>query len=225
MIAWVTRNTISREKSVMLHIYKTIIRPHLENCVQVWSPKAEQGNWGTIMEIEGVQRTFTRMIDGIGLLPYSQRLEELHLTTLAERRVRGDLIETFKIMNNVVSYCPNIFEIGYSGLNLLSKPVNCSNNSINKCLNSYLSRRIHKYWNKLPLYCKNATSVDLFKISLSQFKESNIDIIDSGNFCEISDNLLDKLEGASYLKNKESHNMFLINNPGVARRRGINISN
>ena len=92
MIAWITRNMISRDRSVMLHVYKTIIRPYLENCVQVWSPTAQQGNWGVIMEIEGVQRSFTRMINGIGMLPYSRRLEDLKLTTLAESRVRGDLI-------------------------------------------------------------------------------------------------------------------------------------
>ena len=36
------------------------------------------------------------MIDGVGLLPYSARLETLKLTTLKERRARGDLIEVFK---------------------------------------------------------------------------------------------------------------------------------
>ena len=36
------------------------------------------------------------MINGIGLLPYSERLEILGLTTLAERRAIGDLIEVYK---------------------------------------------------------------------------------------------------------------------------------
>ena len=56
----------------------------------------EHGNWSLILELEGVQRRFTRMIDGVGLLPYSERLETLKLTTLIERRARGDLIEVFK---------------------------------------------------------------------------------------------------------------------------------
>ena len=30
--------------------------------VQVWGPKPRHGNWGTIMELESVQRTFTRMV-------------------------------------------------------------------------------------------------------------------------------------------------------------------
>ena len=77
----------------MLRVYKTIIRPHLEYCTQLWSPVAGHGNWSSIIELENVQRRFTRLINDIGTLSYSQRLENLNLTTLAERRIRGDLIE------------------------------------------------------------------------------------------------------------------------------------
>ena len=63
-----------------------------------------EGRSSTIYELEKVQRKFTNLIDDIGTLPYGTRLAELDLTTLAERRVRGDLIETFKIVNNVVDY-------------------------------------------------------------------------------------------------------------------------
>ena len=96
MTCWKTRNLISREKVLMLRIYKALVRPHLEYCVQLWNPAPEHGNWSTILKIEGVQRRFTRMIDEVGLLPYSERLEVLKLTTLIERRTRGDLIEVFK---------------------------------------------------------------------------------------------------------------------------------
>ena len=42
MLCWISRNLISREKSLMLRVYKTLIRPHLEYCVQLWNPAAEQ---------------------------------------------------------------------------------------------------------------------------------------------------------------------------------------
>ena len=57
MIAWVTRNLIIREINVMRNVYKTIIRPHLEYCAQLWSPPACHGNWATIIELDIVEHT------------------------------------------------------------------------------------------------------------------------------------------------------------------------
>ena len=50
----------------MKKIYICLIRPHLEYCVQLWSPVAAHGSWGTIYELEKVQRKFTNLIDDIG---------------------------------------------------------------------------------------------------------------------------------------------------------------
>ena len=98
-IAWVTRSVISRSPKVMINIYKSLIRPHLEYCVQLWSRSPVHGNWGTIMEIEHVQRSFTRLIDGEGLRTYEDRLRNLKLPTLVERRARGDLSEMDKLVS------------------------------------------------------------------------------------------------------------------------------
>ena len=95
MIAWISRNIICKSKDVMVLIYRSLIRPHLEYCVQAWSPNPRFGNWGLILSIEKVQRKFTRLINDIGTLPYGARLQSLNLTTLAERRIRGDLIKVF----------------------------------------------------------------------------------------------------------------------------------
>ena len=86
----------------------------------MWNPAPRHGNWETIINLESVQRSFTRMIDGIGLLPYSERLEILGLTTLGERRCRGDLIETYKIVNETVNYGQNLFNVSRHGSRLLS---------------------------------------------------------------------------------------------------------
>ena len=51
MLCWISRNLISREKSLMLRVYKTLIRPHLEYCVQLWNPAAEHGNWSLILTV------------------------------------------------------------------------------------------------------------------------------------------------------------------------------
>ena len=72
--------------------------------MEIWNLPAVYGNWNNIMELEDVQRSFTRLVEGIGLLPYKDRLKELQLTTLLERRMRGDIIETFKIISGKVDY-------------------------------------------------------------------------------------------------------------------------
>ena len=87
--AWIARNIISRDKDVMLQLYTSLVRPHLEYCVQLWNPKACHGNWALIMNIEDVQRRYTRLIDGIGSMTYRERLDKLKITTLIERRTRG----------------------------------------------------------------------------------------------------------------------------------------
>ena len=40
---FIARNLISREKSLMLQNYKTLIRPNLEYCVQLWNPVMNMG--------------------------------------------------------------------------------------------------------------------------------------------------------------------------------------
>ncbi|XP_063693754.1 uncharacterized protein LOC134825470 [Bolinopsis microptera] len=119
VIGWIKRSLICRNKFVMLNVYRTLVRPHIEYAVQVWNLPAEHGNWRTIKKIEDVQREFTRIIDGIGILPYDERLRILQLTTLLERRMRGDLIETFKITKGKVDYGQDLFKISRSGTKIL----------------------------------------------------------------------------------------------------------
>ena len=62
----------------------------------------------SFIELGSIQRRFTRIANDVGLLPYSKRLEIMNLTTSGEERIRGDLIETFKIVTNNVEYARNV---------------------------------------------------------------------------------------------------------------------
>ena len=223
MVAWVTRNTVLRDKFTMRSIYRTIIRPNLEYCAQLWSPAAKHGNWSDIINLENVQRRFTRLVEGIGTLPYSERLEEMKLTTLAERRIRGDLIETFKILNSLVEYGDSLFRTGRSGEKLLRTNSKSSDKAIIKLHDSFLPNRVLQYWNILPSSVRNSSSVDQFKCNLEHFKASNINIFDTGQYWEVSNIVLEKIEGPSYLENKKKQIDFLKNNRRAASRMGVNI--
>ena len=88
-----TFNHIDAESFAIL--YKAYIRPHLEYCVQAWCPYLKKD----IKTLEKVQRRATKLVPKLRKQPYNQRLKALNLYPLEVRRIRGDLIETFKIMN------------------------------------------------------------------------------------------------------------------------------
>ena len=220
MICWITRNLISREKSLMLRVYKTLIRPHLEYCVQLWNPAPEHGNWSLILRIEGVQRRFTRMIDEVGLLPYSNRLQVLELTTLIERRSRGDLIEVFKAHHGLCRI-NGIFRFGRSGSNLVCKLAKSKTTKFESIKRNFINERVKLFWNKLPSEVKNSSSLNDFKNGLEKFKNNSL--CASGNFWELSNEVLNRIESSNYLENKLKHNEYLKENPFVAKKKFINI--
>ena len=51
--------------------------------------------------IENVQRRATKQVPSLKQLSYTDRLKKLKMPTLKYRRIRGDMIETFKIVNGI----------------------------------------------------------------------------------------------------------------------------
>ncbi len=54
-----------------------------------------------VKKVERLQRLATRMIPGFKELDYEERLRKLGLTTLEERRTRGDMITMYKLVNKI----------------------------------------------------------------------------------------------------------------------------
>ena len=72
-----------------------MVRSHLEFVGSVWNPyKINQ-----IKNLEKVQKRATKLVRSCKLLSYKDRLIHLKLPTLKFRRLRGDMIEVFKILN------------------------------------------------------------------------------------------------------------------------------
>ena len=53
MLGMIKRNFIDRSKETIIQLYKSLVRPHLEYCCQIWSPYYYKKD---IKLIEGVQR-------------------------------------------------------------------------------------------------------------------------------------------------------------------------
>ena len=87
----------SRDKSLMVKVYYTYVRPMLKYCFPVWSPHTSCH----INRIEKVQRIFTKRIAGLWSVPYDKRLDVLKLLlhSLEYRRISSDLVSCYKIRN------------------------------------------------------------------------------------------------------------------------------
>ena len=94
MLAFISQGIEYKSWEIMLQLYKILVSSHLEYCVQFWSPHYQKD----VEALERVQRRFTRMLPGLEGVGYEERLNKLGLFSLERRRLRGDLIEVYKIM-------------------------------------------------------------------------------------------------------------------------------
>ena len=149
-------------------LYKTYIRPHVEYCVQAWCPYQVND----IKTLEKIQRRATKLVPSLRREPYLVRLKELKLYPLEIRRLRGDLIEVFKIMNGLVDMKPSdLFLMSHNtgtrghGFKLFKK-------HLKKGLNLrkfFFSQRVVDVWNKLPEDVVSVKTTNQFKNRIDDY--------------------------------------------------------
>ena len=162
MIGMVKRTFTYMDKDMFNSLYKTLIRPMLEYCPQVWNPHLARN----IVALEKVQRRATKIVPELKNLPYEQRLLALKLYPLEDRRLRGDMIATFKMMKGLLTIDTN---------NLI--PLNNMTNSITRSHSyqlmgmrcntvwrkNFFTQRIVLPWNALNRGTVESDSIDTFK--------------------------------------------------------------
>ena len=151
-------------------LYKCYVRPHMEYCVQSWSPHLKRD----ISCLERVQRRATKLVNGMKGLDYQRRLKVLNLTTLEKRRLRGDLIEAFKIAKGLDDVNVEAFfrraptEHNLRGHSLKFQVQGCRLD----CRKHSFSRRVVSWWNRLSEEVVASNTVNAFKVELDKWFDS-----------------------------------------------------
>ena len=140
------------------------IRPHIEYAVQFWAPYLRK----SINQIESVQRRATKNIPGFQNHSYKERLQLLDIPTLAYRRLRGSMIEVYKMIN---VYDPEVtppldirsYRTRGHNQRLYVKPAN----RLHPKHHSFQHRVVNP-WNCLPSDVVNSSNLDTFKNRLDK---------------------------------------------------------
>ena len=82
----------------MLTLFKSLVQPHLDYCIQLWYPHKIQD----MQKLEGIQRTFTSRITGFADLNYWERLCTLDLYSVQRRYERYIIIYIWKVLENLI---------------------------------------------------------------------------------------------------------------------------
>jgi len=164
LLGYIKRQFRYRNKEIVLSLYNSLVRPHLEYAVQFWSPSLRMD----VQRLERVQRRATKLIPSIRHMDYQSRLRALNLFSLESRRLRGQLIEAFKILRGFDNVDhQHLFTLNESatrshGWKLVPPRYTCNT------VGGFFTYSICNTWNALPAEVVNSSSVEQFKTRLDR---------------------------------------------------------
>ncbi len=165
VVGLIRRNISSKGIEGMMILYKSLVRPLMDYCIQVWKPYAKKD----MKVMERVQKRFTKMIDGCKDKNYVQRLEKLGITTLEERYYRADMLQVYKILKDDKGIYPDNFLV------LNDRPGRKNSVKLFKersrlDLRKFsFTSRVVDHWNALPDAVILAADVNAFKSKLDKY--------------------------------------------------------
>ena len=168
ILGYIKRVFRYRNKQTVLALYRALVLPLLEYSAQFWSPIRRVD----VERLEKVQARDTKLVPSIRHKGYQRKLADFWLFTLEQRRLRGLLIETFKILRVFSGLYPAfLFELS------VNRTRNHGFKMVPPRFNTVLYRdfpmvRMCNLWNSLPEAVVNAPSVDGFKRRLDNILPS-----------------------------------------------------
>jgi hypothetical protein len=164
VLSQISRAFHYRDRHIFVKLYVQYVRPHLEFASPAWSPWLECDKEA----LEKIQRRAIGMVSGLNATSYEERLREIGLTTLEERRHQADMLQTFKILQqkdrvNSESWFRMAGEEGRltrstsDPMNLRVLPYRLD---IRK---NFFTNRVISDWNNVPAELKRAKNAKSFK--------------------------------------------------------------
>ncbi len=171
-----------RTKATLIPLFKTFVRPKMEYAVGAWCP----WNEGDIETLENVQKRAIRMLSDVNGETYEEKLAEAGLTSLADRRRRGDMIEVFKIMKGLIKIeKSDWFELREDvevrptrsnttvtdGVQSRRPDVLFKTRAKKEIRKNFFTLRVVQHWNEIPDEIKNQKTVNAFKNAYDRWRK------------------------------------------------------
>ena len=174
---WISFNYLNKFTFIY---FKSLVRPHLDFVSQIWSPYLKQD----IEILERVQKRVSKVPYNLKNLSYRERLNKLGWKPLTERRLRGDLIELYKVLRcgepinwidgpklSVSLMCEGpASAVRGNSLRLIRETfktaINNRHTSAVNLRHRFFVNRVVPHWNNLPESVVRSSSVSSFKEAL-----------------------------------------------------------
>ena len=161
----IRRTFVSLDIPTFRCLFKTMVRPHLEYAQSVWSPYMKKD----ILTVENVLRRASKKLPGLKDHSYPERLKALDIPSMVYRRIRGDMIETFKIINSYYDEAVNIALERNTGPTRGNSKKLAKGRCRTKKRQMNFRSRIVDIWNSLPNDVVEAGSVLSFEKLLDRY--------------------------------------------------------
>jgi len=164
VLAQIGRAFHFRDRHVFMRLYTQYVRPHLEFATPVWSPWSQ----ADIECLEQVQKRAVGMVSGLRSHRYEDRLVELGMTTLVERRHQTDMLQVYKILTSKDKVnSEQWFEMMGNGDRVTRAAADPLNMRVPaprlEIRRHFFTQRVPAKWNQVPAALKRAPTAQSFR--------------------------------------------------------------